>query len=179
MTPRRPALLCLLLLGLGLLGACGGAEQPADGSSPAPRGKGRSLGVLSMQAPDGGTVEVTPPTKSTLTLVEVWSPTWFEGSDAQFERLQELHERWGNRGVRILCVAYDVGTEQVREAIERHGALFDVGLGDPGVYEKLDVQAIPTTWLLDREGRVLERLEGYQPLEAVERSLEKALAPEG
>lgn len=177
-------LLPLGILALLSLVACGSPQAPParpEGAPPAavasPRGQGPPLGPLTMQTPSGGTVELRPG-GAPLTLVEVWSPTWFEGADEQFQRLEEIHERWGNRGVRVLAVAYDVATDQVRDAVKRHGALFDVGLGNPETYERLDVQALPTTWLVDREGRVLERLEGYQPLDALEKHLERLLAPE-
>lgn len=173
---RRTLVTLILLLGLA---ACGAPVEKDGGASPTafPAGKGTPLPAFSMQSADGGKVEFQPGAGPTLTVVEVWSPTWFEGADAQFQGLQEIHERWGNRGVRVLCIAYDVATDTVRAAIEEHGALFDVGLGEPAVYEALGVEAIPTTWILDRHGRVVSKTEGYQPVPALERELGKLLTP--
>lgn len=171
-------LILLVLLGLG---ACGEKVETASSPAPpvqAPAGKGAPVPALSMQTPDGAKVEVKPNGTAALTLVEVWSPTWFEGSEEQFAGLQEIHERWGNRGVRVVCVAYDVATGTVKEAVERHGALFDVGLGEPAVYDALAVEALPTTWILDRQGRVVSKLEGYQPVSTLERELERLLSPD-
>ncbi len=175
----RTHLARLQLLGLVpllalLLVACGRAPDGAQPEgSPRPQGSGQPMKAFSMKAADGGEVEFQPGTS--VTLIEIWAPAWFEGADEQFRRLQEIYERYGNRGLRVLCVAYESTPEEVREAVKRHGALFDVGLADEKTLEILDPPALPTTWLVDREGRVLKRLEGYQPVEALEGPLEEAL----
>ena len=169
--PRIQALALLCLWALAA--SCG---QYPETPSPGPRASGKPLGALSLKTPDGAEVGFKPGT-STLTLLELWAPDWFEGSEEQFARLQEIEERFGGRGVRVLCVAYETRPEQVREAVSRHGALFDVGLADDRALEVLDPQALPTTWILDRVGRFLRKLEGYQPLQVLEKELEARLAP--
>jgi len=160
---------------LALLAACGRAPDGAVApGSPRPEASGGTLGTFSLKDLDGKEVGFQPG-QTGLTLIEVWAPEWFEGSDEQFRRLQEIHERYGNRGLRVLCVAFETDLEEVGRAIERHNALFDVGLAHERALEVLDPQALPTTWLADREGRILKRLEGYQPLESLEPALEEAL----
>jgi cytochrome c-type biogenesis protein len=131
--------------------------------------------AFTLKDAEGKPVGFTPGTDA-LTVLEVWAPTWFEQSDEQFQRLQELHERFGNRGVRILCLAYETDPPRVRQAIADHAALFDVALGEEATFDKLELQSLPTTWILDRQGRPLQRLEGFHPLEVLEKHLEEALS---
>ncbi len=167
-----------ILLTLTLLTACGRAPQtPPPGqptASPA-QGTGSPVPAFTLKDAEGKPVGFTPGTDA-LTVLEVWAPTWFEQSDEQFQRLQELHERFGNRGVRILCLAYETDPPRVRQAIADHAALFDVALGEEATFDMLELQSLPTTWILDRQGRPLQRLEGFHPLEVLEKHLEEALS---
>lgn len=169
-------ILALFLL-LVLLPACGGSPEGDSPSGPAPSGTGPALPPLTMKGADGGAVELRPGEGPALTLVEAWSPTWFPEAERQLQQLVELHERWGNRGVRVLAVAYDEEPEAVARALEGQGVLFEVAMGDTATWEALKVEALPTTWLVDRKGRVVEKLEGYQPLETLEVKLRKLLGP--
>ena len=166
-----------IFLTLTLLTACGRAPQtPAPGqptASPA-QGTGSPVPAFTLKDAEGKPVGFTPGTDA-VTVLEVWAPTWFEQSDQQFQRLQELHERFGNRGVRILCLAYETDPPRVRQAIQDHAALFDVALGDEATFDMLDLQSLPTTWILDRQGRPLQHLEDFHPLGVLEERLEEAL----
>ncbi len=167
-----------ILLTLAFLPACGGKTRsapPEPQQTSMVRETGSPLPAFSLKDADGNPIGFTPGTDE-LTVLEVWAPTWFEQAEEQFRRLEELHERFGNRGVRVLCLAYEAQPAQVRQAIEKHAALFDVALGEEPTWEMLELQSLPTTWILDREGRTIERLEGFQPLETLEKSLEEILS---
>ena len=167
-----------ILLGLTLLTACSSPPQtppPIQSTASPVQETEIPVPAFNLKDAEGKSIGFTPGTDD-FTLLEVWAPTWFEQSDEQFQRLQEIHERFGNRGVRVLCLAYETDPPRVRQAIQDHSALFDVALGEEATFDMLQLQSLPTTWILDRQGHPLQRLEGYQPLETLEKHLEEALS---
>lgn len=65
----------------------------------------------------------------------------------------------------------------VSDLEEKHGGKIDVVVIN--VYENMEqaqeyeIRVVPTIVLLDGEGEILERVEGYMTLEAIEQMLEK------
>lgn len=82
--------------------------------------------------------------------------------------MQRVYERYADRGLEILAVAVDLdpGERQadggvvgaVSEFVDRFGLTFPVALDPTGGTERLlEVNYLPTTFLIDRQGRIRVR----------------------
>lgn len=152
--------------------------DPSVASQPAPVAPviSKPLGDQNIQGINGESISLTPDGDN-LTVLTVWAPTWFDGSNAQLDQLIELHNTWQPRHLRILCLAYDVPAKTVKKSIAAKHIPFTVGTGNPGLYDLLELEALPTYWILDSKGNVVATLEGYQSAVGLSASLEKLSAP--
>lgn len=112
-------------------------------------------------------------------LLNVWA-TWCPPCREEMPALQELHERFGPRGLRILGVSVDSrGSEPtVRRFVEEGGYTFTI-LHDAtdAVSRQFRTIGVPETFLIDGEGRIVRRWIGrFDPLaEDVVRDIEPLL----
>jgi cytochrome c biogenesis protein CcmG, thiol:disulfide interchange protein DsbE len=103
-------------------------------------------------------------------LLNIWA-TWCAPCVREMPALQRLHEVLGGRGLSIVAVSVDAPTGgfgvfgqpggDVREFVERFGLTFEV-LHDPSgrIQSRYQVNGLPTTFLIDREGRIRRKVLG-------------------
>ncbi len=98
---------------------------------------------------------------------------------AEMPRLVETHNKYGARGYTTVAVAmsYD-HPNHVAEFTRQRALPFKVALDTSGEVARRfgNVQATPTTYLIDRRGRVIKRVLGEPDWPAFHALVEKALA---
>jgi hypothetical protein len=99
---------------------------------------------------------------------------------AELPTLQSLQRDYGTRGFRMVGVGMDLEGAKVLEPFAYSMELnYPVLLADERIRDGRSafgpIRAIPTTFLLDREGKVLGAWQGMAPHEAVAEAIEKAL----
>jgi cytochrome c biogenesis protein CcmG, thiol:disulfide interchange protein DsbE len=106
-------------------------------------------------------------------LLNVWA-TWCAPCVREMPALQRLHDRLSPQGLRIVAVSVDPTTSPlappgpagtgVRDFIERFGLTFTV-LHDPtgGIQRAFQSPGLPTTYLIDRTGRIRKKIVGAAP----------------
>ena len=111
-------------------------------------------------------------------LVDFWA-TWCGPCKMAMPHLQEIHEKYGDKGVTIVAVSVDQGGEKVvRQFIQKHGYTFEVVLTDRQIEQKFGgFLGIPTTFIIDPDGLVYKRFTGYQD-KSVYQKLIQELKPE-
>lgn len=112
-------------------------------------------------------------------LLNVWA-TWCAPCRREIPELQQLQERYGERGLHVVGVSLDApgSNERVREFLREFGVEYTI-LRDPheAIGGLLGVVGMPTTVLIDRDGvirwRHLGAVSAEDPglLEALERTL--------
>ena len=134
---------------------------PLDIGSQAPDYQARSL--------DGDTVALSS-FAGEVVVLNVWA-TWCRPCVIEMPALQRLHEELGDAGLRIVAVSVDapqgiVGAfgepgGDVRNFVEEHGLTFTV-LHDPsaGIERRYQVNGLPTTYVIDRDGRIRSKVMG-------------------
>lgn len=86
-------------------------------------------------------------------LLNFWA-TWCGYCVREMPWLMEYAEAFRGRGFEVIGVALDAeGWDVVRPFVEEMGVRYPVVVGDQGLAFEYNALALPTTWLIDREGR--------------------------
>lgn len=134
--------------------------------------------LLALQ-PIGPAAELARTLPGNVVLVSFFA-TWCFPCVAELPTLQALQRDYGPQGFRMVGVGMDLEGAKVLEPFAYSMELnYPVLLADERIREGKSVfgpiRALPTTVLMDREGRVLGAWQGMAPHEAVAKAIEKAL----
>lgn len=177
MTSRKllPLLSRLAALGfaalLGLAAGCGERRQEAADSPTAGGPAVTSAAAapaaaeldFSLTSLDGRTVRLSE-LRGQVVILDFWA-TWCGPCRMALPHLQDIHDRFGDKGVTIVAVAMDDGGERVvRPFVAKQGLRFPVVLPDDKVVKDFGpVRGLPTTVLIGPDGKIHKRYLGYQP----------------
>jgi thiol-disulfide isomerase/thioredoxin len=114
--------------------------------------------------------------KGKVVVLDFWAP-WCIPCRQSFPALDALQEKYGAQGLRVVGLSLEDNGEAIAEFLEAVPVSFTI-LRDPtgSAGEAFKVVAMPTTFLLDREGRLAARFEGggrkvHEKVEAAARVL--------
>lgn len=109
-------------------------------------------------------------------LVDFWA-TWCPPCRKMIPGLVELQEKFRDRGLVVVGISLDEGgAETVREFNRKFGVNYLSLLGDAEVVSAFGgVRGIPTSFLIDREGRIVSRHVGYIPRDDLQAEIEPLL----
>jgi cytochrome c biogenesis protein CcmG, thiol:disulfide interchange protein DsbE len=168
-TRGLPPLLALLLPAL-LLGTAGCGAEPDRFRPPAIGDPAPAYGAPTL---DGDTITLAQLRGSPI-MLNIWA-TWCPPCRDEMPGLQELHERYGERGLRVVGVSIDSrGSEgEIRQFLQDHGITFTI-LHDiaEDISQRFRASGVPQTWLIDRRGVIAHRWIGkFDPVapDAIER----------
>lgn len=163
-------------LGCALLLALAGCRGSPEARPLADDAFQRELLAL---RPIGPAAELARTLPGNVVLVSFFA-TWCFPCIAELPSLQALQRDYGPRGFRLVGVGMDLEGAKVLEPFAYSMELnYPVLLADARIIEGHSVfgpiRALPTTYLLDREGKVLGAWQGVAPHGAVAEAIEKAL----
>ncbi len=93
-------------------------------------------------------------------LLNFWA-TWCPPCRAEMPSMETLYRRFNNQGLEILAVDVGEDTLMVQRFIRSGGYTFPVMLdNDNKVSSVYGIEAIPTTYIIDREGKIIGRVIG-------------------
>jgi peroxiredoxin len=98
-------------------------------------------------------------------LIDFWA-TYCAPCLAEMGAFQTLHAKYASQGLRLVAVSQDQPqtAARVRSLAKGRGLTFTIVLDpDQEAYRLYGVSALPTAVLIDRQGRIAWRREGYQP----------------
>jgi thiol-disulfide isomerase/thioredoxin len=142
-----------------------GSAAVATAGAPDAGAKKATLQGLRLQDLDGGTVELDSYLGRGPLLLDFWA-TWCKPCLAALPHLNRLHADLAPRGLQLLGINEDGqrGAAKVKPFVQTKGFQFPVLLDLNGeAQSRLGVLVLPTTLLLDAEGRVLHTAFGYRP----------------
>ena len=156
----RTAIVGLSILLLAASACSGGRDsfRPLEAGDPAPEFGAPIL--------DGDSLHLSSLLGQPV-ILNVWA-TWCPPCREEMPALQELHERFGSRGLRIVGVSVDSrGAEPtIRRFLEEGGYTFTI-LHDASdaVSRQFRTIGVPETFLIDPDGRIVRRWIGrFDPL---------------
>ena len=114
-------------------------------------------------------------------VLNFWA-TWCAPCRVEMPSFEKLYRRYRSEGMMVLAVTLDKNAGQkIKSFVDEYGLSFPVLLDEKGEVERLyPSMTIPFTYVIDREGRVVARVDGAknwesnETLEAIEYLLKKS-----
>ena len=138
---------------------------------------------FSLKKMDGGRMTLAENLGNGPVLINFWA-SWCKPCKYEAPHLIELYENYGKRGFRVVAISLDkvASLSKVKSTARKLGLPYPVVLDPTSEYaRKLQVSVLPTSILLDTEGRIVRTFTGYRPGDEKEiaREVEKLLPAEG
>jgi thiol-disulfide isomerase/thioredoxin len=93
-------------------------------------------------------------TKGKIVLVDFWA-SWCEPCKQSFPVMEELHKRYGGRGLVIIAVNVDENRPDMEAFLKKNAATFTVVRdANQKLVEKAGIATMPSSFLIDRDGKV-------------------------
>jgi len=102
-------------------------------------------------------------------VLNFWA-TWCVPCRVEMPSFEKLYRRYRSEGVTVLAITLDKNSEErIKSFVDEYGLSFPVLLDDKSEVERLyPSMTIPFTYVIDREGRVVARVDGAKNWESNE-----------
>jgi peroxiredoxin len=153
-----------LLAGILTLAACSAGNTPVKMDSPAPD--------FTLKDLDGKSVSLNS-FRGKVVFINFWDTT-FDAALEQMPYLQELYSDWSKQGaVVLLTIDIEEDAPTVKTFMEKHKYTFPVLLDSKQeVAEKYSIQYIPTSLLIDKNGKLQLNIVGpFKDKDAIEKQV--------
>lgn len=162
----KPSRTVTLLAGLLMLAACGPkVEPPPRTVSPAP--------LAEFTLPDlSGTTFQSTSLRGKITVLH-FCASWSPASAREIAQLARVQQEFGPKGVQVVGIALEEdGGSDMRAFVQRTALNYPMLLADDSFHRKLGgIDAIPSTFLVDGDGRIMNRHTGLLSPEFLEAEL--------
>ena len=92
--------------------------------------------------------------KDKVVLIDFWA-SWCDPCKASFPALNDLHKRYGPEGLVIIAINVDENRADMESFLKKNTAAFTVVRdAKQKLVEKVEVATMPSSFILDREGKV-------------------------
>jgi len=107
-------------------------------------------------------------------VLDFWA-TWCPPCRREIPDFITLQSEFGSKGVQFVGIALDE-PGNVKAFAQQNGMNYPVLLGDDDVAKSYGgISGIPTTFIIDRGGKIVNRFVGFRPREAFEKEIRKSL----
>jgi peroxiredoxin len=108
-------------------------------------------------------------------VVNFWA-TWCGPCRHEIPDFNDVYSRYRERGVEFLGIAVDESAESiVPEFVQDNPISYPVLLGSPDLTFRYGVRGLPTTFIIDRAGKIAKRKIGAMSARTLETELDKLL----
>jgi peroxiredoxin len=112
--------------------------------------------------------------KGKVVVLDFWA-TWCPPCRMEIPDFVKLQTEYGSKGVQIVGIALDE-PGKARAFAQQNGMNYPVLLGTDEIAMRYGgIEGIPTTFIIDRNGKLANRLEGYRPKAVFEQEIKKLL----
>jgi cytochrome c biogenesis protein CcmG/thiol:disulfide interchange protein DsbE len=157
----------------------GAARWHLPRSSPGvkPVAERRAMGAVELPQLGGGEWKLADH-RGQVVLINYWA-TWCEPCREELPGLMQVARESGPKGLVVVGVSLDAGKDapaKVAQFVSRYGIGYAVAFADDSRSDAFSLVGLPTTVLIDREGRVAKRYVGEVEHEDVAKDVATLLA---
>lgn len=151
---------CALLGGLLLTESCSGT---GSGTTPPKKINDTSAGAPNFTAKnlEGKDVKLND-FKGKVVLVNFWA-VWCGPCQEEVPELVELYNIYRDKGFVIVGVSDPSDSNEIKSFVREHKMTYPVVIDPGSISEEYNVVGFPTSFLIDREGKVVQKFPGYSP----------------
>jgi len=174
----RVILLVILTLVL-LVTGCSAGSEPPDRESPTAPVEGIQVGNqapdFQLQNLDGQTVSLGN-LQGKPVLINFWA-TWCSPCVSEMPYIQEIYEEWADKGLVVVAINLGESSSKAEEFMQSYNLSFTVLLDTKkDVAQKYSIQYIPTTFFIDKDGIIQDKMIGaFQNKAQIENRLSKIM----
>ncbi|HEY3740226.1 MAG TPA: TlpA disulfide reductase family protein [Bryobacteraceae bacterium] len=141
--------------------------QPVKNRKPAP--------AIALEDSAGKTAKLTD-YRGKIVLLDFWA-TWCHGCKEEIPWFSEFARKYGGQGLVVMGVSLDDdGWKVVKPFLATTNIPYRIVLGDTPTAKRYGIEAMPDTYLIDREGRIAASYTGLVDKDNVEANIRAMLA---
>lgn len=163
----KKILTAILLIGLSATGCTAAPQQ----------GPRQPAADFNLKTLDGKSLQLSA-LKGKVVLLDFWA-TWCPPCRQEIPHFKELYDQYRGKGLEIIGVALDDGGEKDVAPFARQNQINYplVAAGGQELAQRYGgIRGIPTTFLIDKQGRIAKKYIGYQSKEVFEKEIQRFLA---
>ena len=111
-------------------------------------------------------------------VVNFWA-SWCEPCLRELPKLDQWNTEWADKGARVVAISIDGKEANAQDFVAKIGIDLTVWVDGPsGLARALDLPAVPTSYVIDRQGKVVLRMAGssVKDLKIMKETVEALLA---
>ncbi len=162
--------LFVLVLAQGMVG-WGAGIQPAQSAQE--RGVAPNFRLTDLS---GRPLELSS-FKGKVVLIDFWA-TWCPPCRKMIPHLKELRSAYQGRGFEVIGISVGEDAGTVKSFAKSNGMSYPIAVSSDGQTEQAygGIRGIPTTFLIDKQGRIAQKYVGYHDKASLETEIKKLLA---
>jgi len=164
-----------IALTLTLCGVCAAAEPPSIRASLSPANERKPAPEISLQDSSGKKVTLKK-YRGKVVVLDFWA-TWCGGCKEEIPWFSDFERKYRGKGLAVVGVSLDEdGWKVVKPFLATARIPYRIVLGNDGTAKQYGIQAMPDTFLIDRQGRIAATYVGVVDRENIEGNIRGLLA---
>jgi thiol-disulfide isomerase/thioredoxin len=177
---RDPVILIVVAVVISLMLVFGIQKTRHNRPNSASALQGKPAPDFSLASLDGKATLKLSDYKGKAVLLNFWA-TWCEPCKIEMPWFVELQKQYGPKGLQVLGVAMDdTDPKDISEFAQKMGVNYPIAVGKEAVGDQYGgIPYLPSTFYIDRDGKVVDRVYGLVSRSEIEDDIKKALSSSG